>query len=488
MAPEQEEGPEEDEGGQSTSKESGTASVTEGQVPRSGRPSYVTRNLTRGSISGNLWFLAWPQMVEASLNVVDQLADLVWAGRLGSRAIAGLGVAQTYTQLVMMLRHGMDLAIRAMISRAVGAGDLRLANHAALQGLTLSLLISLVITIVGIVFTDPLLRITGVSDEVIALAATYMRVQFLARAFLGLRMTGGAMLQSAGDAVTPMRSTVVTRVIHIGLSPFLVFGWWWFPNLALPGVAVADLLAQLVGCEMVYVPLFRGTSRLRLSLRGYRVDPPFLWRLMKIGAPAAIAGAERGFAQLALLFMVTPFGDLAVAAFSITRRVETLFHAGSRGLGQASGTLIGQNLGAEQPERAKQTLAWALVYAASIGVVMGVAIMIFPRPVLRIFNSEPELLDVAVVWLQIQGIAFLFMAPSFVFQQSFNIAGETIGPMVVTLIAFWGVQIPFAWGLSQHTGLGQYGIAWSIVLSMVVRNGLFVPLTFWGRWLRVKVV
>lgn len=488
MAPEQEEGPEEDGGGQSTSKESGTASVTEGRGSGPRRPSFAMRDLTRGSVSGNLWFLAWPQMVEASLNVVDQLADLVWAGRLGSRAIAGLGVAQTYTQLVMMLRHGMDLAIRAMISRAVGAGDLRLANHAALQGLTLSFLISVVITVVGIVLTDPLLRITGVSDEVIALAATYMRMQFLARAFLGLRMTGGAMLQSAGDAVTPMRSTVVTRVIHIGLSPFLIFGWLWFPTLALPGAAWADLLAQLVGCVMVYVPLFRGTSRLRLSLRGYRVDPPFLWRLMKIGAPAAIAGAERGFAQLALLFMVTPFGDLAVAAFSITRRIETLFHAASRGLGQASGTIIGQNLGAGRPERAKQTLGWALVYATSIGVVMGVAILIFPRPVLRIFNSEPELLDVAVVWLQIQGIAFLIMAPSFVFQQSFNIAGETMGPMVVMLIAFWGVQIPFAWGLSQHTGLGQYGIAWSIVLSMLVRNGLFIPLTFWGKWLRVKVI
>lgn len=452
------------------------------------RPAYLTRDLTKGSIPRNLWLLSWPQMVEATLNVIDQLADLLWAGRLGSRAIAGLGVAQTYTQLLQMVRRGLDLAMRAMIARAVGAGNIQLANHVALQGLTLSILYLVVLCSAGVALTDVLLSLIGVSNEVRAEAALYMRVQFIGVAALGLRMTGAAMLQSAGDAVTPMKAVVVSRILHIVLSPFLVFGLLWFPSFGLAGAALANLLAQLVGCWMMYAPLFRGRSRLHLTLRAYRVDFPLCWQLLKIGTPACIAQAERGFAQLLLVGFVTPFGDVALAAYSITKKIEILAHAGNMGFGQASGTLIGQNLGAGNPDRAKQTLAWALTYASALNTGLALMVITFPRPILMLFNQEAELLSVGVVWLQIVGLAFVFMGPSFVYQQSFNIAGDTVGPLVITLIGFWGFQIPLAWLLPRITELGQFGIAWAIMISMVVRVALFAPYSWSGRWLRVKVI
>ncbi|MGH7775079.1 MAG: MATE family efflux transporter [Candidatus Binatia bacterium] len=471
-----------------TASEATAAPLDEGDQETHLRPSYVTRDLTKGSIPGNLWFLSWPQIVEASLNVIDQLADLLWAGSLGSLAIAGLGVAQTYTQLVQMVRRGLDLAMRAMIARAVGAGDIQLANHAALQGLTLSIIYLLVLCSGGVVLTDRLLGLIGVSEAVKAEGSLYMRVQYTAIAAMGLRMTGAAMLQSAGDAVTPMKAVVVSRLLHIALGPFLVFGWVWLPSLGLAGLALANLFAQLVGCWMTYDPLFRGDSRLHLKLQGYRLDLPLCWRLLKIGTPACIAQAERGFAQLLLVGFVAPFGDTALAAYSVTKRIEILAHAGNMGFGQASGTLIGQNLGAGHPHRAKQTLAWALTYASVLNTVLGLMVIAFPRPILMLFNQEAELLNVGVVWLQIVGLAFIFMGPSFVFQQSFNIAGDTIGPLVITLIGFWGFQIPLAWLLPRITGLGQFGIAWAIMISMVVRVALFVPYSWLGRWLRVKVI
>jgi len=470
----------------SSGKEDGP--LSSGRQEGRGRPSYVTRDLTQGSIPRNLWFLAWPQMIEAGLNVADHLADLLWAGWLGSLAIAGLGVAQTYTQLVMMVRRGLDLSIRAVIARAVGAGNIDLANHAALQGLTLSIAYLLTLCSAGVILTDYLLGLIGVSEAVRAEGALYMRVQFIGVAAMGLRTTGAAMLQSAGDAVTPMKAAVVSRLFHIVLSPFLVFGWMGFPSLGLAGAALANVLAQLVGCWMTFAPLFRGSLRLHLTLRGYRLDFPLCWNLVRIGMPACVAQAERGFAQLLLLGFVTPFGDVALAAYSITRRIEILAHASNVGFGQASGTLIGQNLGAGYPQRAKQTLGWALTYASVLNAVLGLLVIAFPRPILMLFNQEAELLSVAVVWLQIQGLAFIFMGPSFVFQQSFNIAGDMMGPLVVTLIGFWGFQIPLAWLLSHHTGLGQFGIPWAIMISMVVRVALFIPYTWSGRWLRVKVI
>jgi putative MATE family efflux protein len=426
-------------------------------------------------------------MVEATLNVIDQLADLLWAGWLGSRAIAGLGVAQAFTQLVMMVRRGLDFGMRAVVSRAVGAGNIQLANHAAFQGLTLSVLYLLVLSSAGVALADVLLGLIGVSEAVRAEGALYMRVQFIGVAAMGLRITGAAMLQSAGDAVTPMKAAVASRLLHIGLSPFFVFGWLGLPSFGLAGLAVANLLAQLVGCCMTYVPLFKGSSRLHLRLRGYHVDLPLCWQLIRIGMPACVAQAERGFAQLVLVGFVAPFGDTALAAYSITKKIEILAHAGNMGFGQASGTLIGQNLGAGNPQRAKQTLAWALTYASVTNTVLALLVIFFPTSILMLFNQESELLSVGVVWLQILGLAFVFMGPSFVFQQSFNIAGDTIGPMVITLIGFWGFQIPLAWLLPRITGLGQFGIAWAIMISMVVRVALFVPYCWSGRWLRVKV-
>jgi putative MATE family efflux protein len=387
-----------------------------------------------------------------------------------------------------MVRRGLDLAMRAMIARAVGAGNIELANHAALQGLTLSIIYLLVLCSGGVVLTDRLLGLIGVSEAVRAEASLYMRVQYTAIAAMGLRMTGAAMLQSAGDAVTPMKAVVAARLLHILLGPFLVFGWVGLPSLGLAGLALANLFAQLLGCWMTYVPLFRGDSRLHLRLQGYRLDLPLCWRLLKLGTPACIAQAERGFAQLLLVGFVAPFGDTALAAYSVTKRIEILAHAGNMGFGQASGTLIGQNLGAGHPHRAKQTLAWALTYASVLNTVLGLMVIGFPRPILMLFNQEAELLNVGVVWLQIVGLAFIFMGPSFVYQQSFNIAGDTIGPLVITLIGFWGFQIPLAWLLPRITGLGQFGIAWAIVISMVVRVALFVPYSWLERWLRVKVI
>jgi putative MATE family efflux protein len=432
--------------------------------------------------------LAWPQFIEASLSVIDQLADLFWAGWLGSRAIAGLGVAQTYAQLVMMTRRGFDFGTRAMVSRAVGAGNMDLASHTAFQGLWLMAIYVGVLCGAGILFSDSLLALLGVGAELRSTASLYMQIQFAAVAAMSMRQTGAAILQSAGDAVTPMKATVVGRILHVALSPFFVLGWLGAPMLGLAGLALANLLSQIVGCWMTYCPLVLGESRLHLKISACRFDWATSWQLLKIGLPASVAGAERGFAQLLLIGFVAPFGEAALAAYAITRRLEVLAHAGNSGVGQASGTLIGQSLGAGDPARAKETLNWAPGFATALSAIFALLVVVFPRPILLFFNQEAELLTVGVVWLQVLGLALLFMGPSFVYQQSFNIAGDTIGPLVITLIGFWVFQIPLAWWLPKFSSLGQYGIAWAITISMAARVILFVPYCRWGRWLRVKVI
>ena len=450
------------------------------------RSAYASRDLTEGSIPRNLWFISWPQFVESLLNASDQIMDLVWAGRIGAGSIAGIGVAQTYVQVGNTGRMGLDIAMRAMIARAVGAGDIARANYVALQAFSLSGAFSIIMALIGVFFTEPLLRIVGVPESIVQAGADYMRVQFIGSGANAFRMMTGHALQSAGDAITPMRATMVTRLLHVVLSPFLVFGWFLFPEFGLMGAALANVLSQSVGATMNFRSLFNGTSRLHLTLVGYRPDLPLLWQLLKTGLPASITSAERSFANLFLIGIVSPYGATTLAAFALTRRLEQFVMMGARGFGQGAGILVGQNLGAGKPERARKTVIWAVFFVFIINVFMVAILTIFPEAVIRVFNSDREFLDTAVTWVQIASIGYLFLGVGQVYQQSYNTAGDTLVPMVVTLVSIWFVQQPMA-VILPDLGLGHTGIAWAVVLAVFVRLLIYAPYYFTDRWLRIRI-
>lgn len=471
---------------QSVAAAPGAVDGTPASAPARNRSAYATRDLTEGSIPRNLWFLAWPQVIESMLNVADQLADLIWAGRLGTRAIAGLGVAQTYVQIGNTGRMGFDMAMRAYIARAVGAGDIARANHVALQAFSLSGVFSVTMALVGVFFTEPLLQVLGVPESVVAAGAAYMRVQFIGSGTNAFRMMSGAALQASGDAMTPMRAATVGRVLHLLLSPMLVFGWLFFPEMGLVGAAVGNIVAQGVGAILNFRALFSGTSRLHLNFARYRPDPAMIWQLVKTGAPASVTQAERAFAQLLLLGIVSQYGAVTLAAFALTRRLENLVMMGARGLGQGSGVLVGQNLGAGKPDRARKTVSWALIFVFLINMATSLVLFAFPTLVVKIFNSDPELVTIAGTWVQIAAIGFLFLGIGQVFQQSYNIAGDTLVPMIVTLVSIWLVQQPLALIL-PGLGFNQYGIAWAVVAAVFVRLVIYFPYYLTDRWLKVSL-
>ncbi|MBI4201565.1 MAG: MATE family efflux transporter [Chloroflexi bacterium] len=462
------------------------------------------RDLTTGSIPRNLWWLAWPQVVEGVLNVLDQLLDIFWAGIIGTSTIAGVGTAQTYKQLVMSGRMGFDTAMRAQVSRAIGAKNPALANHLALQGFTLSAGFSIAVAVAGVLLTIPLLRMLGLGQDVIDAGANYLRLQFVAAAAFAFRQMGGAALQASGNAIIPLRATTLTRVTHIVLSPFLIFGWLGLPAMGIPGAGLADVLAQLLGAAWNFRALFTGQSQLHLSMRGYRLDPPVLWRTTKLGLPASVTGMERSIAQLVVVGIVATFGTLAVAAFSLTRRAENLAHLGAQGMGGATGVLVGQNLGAGKPDRAVKTVYWAVGYVSALALLTAVLMFVFAAPLMKVFTRNADLVPLATDWLRILVVSYLFLGVGQVFAQSFNTAGDTFAPMLITLLAIWGVQQPLALllsGQSLHLGLfglsltmpsighlGQFGIAWAISIAGFVRVAVYIPYFLWGPWMKKRVI
>jgi putative MATE family efflux protein len=433
--------------------------------------------------------MGWPQMVAGVFNAADQLADMFWAGRVaGVDAIAGVGISQSFSRLVMLGRAGLDVGMQATIARAIGAQRADLANHAAFQAFTVAIGMLILIAFVGVVSAPFLLGLMDLGQAGVAQAVVYLQLQFVGVGVQGFRATAGGALLASGDVITHVQSTLASRIIHLVLTPFLVFGWLGAPEMGVAGAAVANIFGQLVGVAWNLRALHSGRTRLHLRLSAYRIDLPMIWRIVRIGVPAAITQAERGISEIALLWIISPFGATTIAAFALTRRLERVTNVGSNGMGKASGVLVGQNLGAGRPDRARSAVKWAVVYVTAVRGTAGGFLILFPAFFIAPFSGDSAFVEVATVWVRIQAVAGIALGAGQVFQQSFNVAGDTLAPMLVTLASVWALEVPAAFVLSRFTPAEAYGVAIAIALAMFFRLALYGGYYTTGRWLRVRVL
>ncbi len=445
------------------------------------------RDWTKGSIFRNLLSLAWPVMINSAVTSTGPIIDMIWVGKLGSASVAGVGVASMLVSLLDAFKMGLDMGTRAMIARFVGAGDSRGANHVALQGYIVTIGFAAIVGTLGAILAGPILRMMGLTPEVVAQGAPYLRIQFIGILTMGLVRQNEGTMQFSGDTVSPMKITLIYRIFHVVLCPFLVFGWWIFPRLGTSGAAYTGIISACLGATLGLWFLLSGRTRLRLNFRDLRLDANMIWRIVKIGVPASVTGIERSFGQVMLTWFIVPFGTVATAAHALVQQVTQLTHIAGGGVGQASGVLAGQNLGARQPERAEKS-GWlgAGLYTA-IMAISSLVVWFWGKNIISIFNNEPNVLAMGGAFLRIQVVTYMVSGYAVVLQQCLNGIGDTLPVMLVVLLSVFVVQIPLAFFLSQHTSLGVYGTYWAIVSGTVVMAGSYATYFKLGRWKRKKV-
>ena len=452
-----------------------------------GRRVRYDRDWTQGGIVRNLLSLAWPMTISGSLNMLGPTIDMVWVGKLGTVAMAGVGIAGMAVMVVNSARMGISTGTRAMVARFVGAGDEEGAQHVAQQAFVISAVFSITMAVIGIFLAEPILSMFGVEAGVVREGAAYMRVMFVGSVFMSFRMMAEGVMQASGDAITPMRIMIGTRLFHVAICPFLIFGWWIFPRLGVTGAAMTNIFSQSLGTVLGLWFLFSGGTRLQLTLKNFSLDPPMIWRIVRIGIPASITGLERSFANLVLMWFIVPFGTFAVAAHSLIQRVDSFLHMPAMGVGQAAGVLAGQNLGARQPERAEKTGWTAAGLFTCVMVIGSVVIWFWAEKVVGVFNTEPSLVEIASTFLRIEIVSYMVFGLVMVLTQCLNGIGDTMIPMVTTLVTMWGVQVPLAYFLPRVTNLGVYGVRWGIVTAIVMRAVIYATYFKLGRWKRKQV-
>ena len=443
----------------------------------------LQRDWVKGSITGNLLSLSWPIVVHNSLYMVGQTVDIIWIGRLGSAAVAGVGTAFLVHMLVLSAKMGLVTGARAMIARAIGSGDIQRATHLGAQAFVVSIVYGIFFGVLGMIFADKILGLFGLKPEVAALGTEYMRMLFAGWIFYSIWIMAFSIMQASGDTTTPMFIHLFTRCVQLVLSPFMVFGWWVFPRLGVQGAALAMIIGQGLGMVIALWILFRGSrSKLQLSFKGFRLDSESIWHMVKIGLPAMIMGLQGNLGQTVLMKVIAPFGTLAVAGHTLNQRVEMFVLMPGVGLGTGAGVLVGQNLGAKQPQRAERTGWIATAILEGFMVVCAAAVLVGAPNLMRIFTVEPELIRIGSAFLRIAATSYLMNGFIVCLQNSITGSGDTMPPMVISILTTWIVLLPAAFILPRITDLGVYGIRWAIVLSLTFGAAAYIVYFLLGRW------
>jgi len=456
-------------------------------VQKTQAPKAWGRDLTTGSLHRNIWYLALPMMLETGIMNVSQVLDTYWVGQLGSAALAAVTISITIRWVVNSLANGLGIGGMAVVARRIGERDRAAAEHATWQTILLGLVVSLALGVVGMVLARPLLILLGADDEVLPLGLGYLRVAFGGMFTLILVFVINALLRGAGEARLAMIVLFLCTVVTVFLEPVLVFGWGPFPRMGVTGSAWAYVMGFGAGLALQVTSLVGRKRRIGINLSALRPDFPLMLRIVRIALPSTVQMTLRSSSRLAIVGLVGSYGTFATAGYGVANRMLLIALIPGFGLGNAAGTLVGQNLGARKPDRAEQTAWWVSGYSAVYMAVMAAILYISARPLIAFFDPTPEVVNVGVDCLRVVAPALFASAVGVVLARAFDGAGNTVPAAVINLLSLWGTEIPVAFGLSRWFGMGVTGVFWGRAIANLANGLLFAVWFNRGRWKERKV-
>jgi len=445
------------------------------------------QDFTAGSLNRAIVLLAIPMVLEMVLESLFAVVDVFWVGRLGAEAIATVGLTESLLSLVIAIGFGLGMSTTAMVARRIGEKDAKDAAVAAVQAIVLGVITSLAIGLPCWFYAPRLLTLMGASPEVVAMGSGYARIALGGCGAIVMLFLNNAIFRGAGDAAVAMRLLWVSNIINLVLDPCLIFGWGPFPKLGVTGAALATFIGRSIGVLYQFYRLLRGTERIRILAGQIRVDLHVLWRLVRVSVTGILQFAVADVSWIGLVRIVSFFGPAALAGYTIAIRILIFIILPSWGLSNAAATLVGQNLGAKQPERAEQSVWLTGLYNMFFLGSVGVLFAIFAEPIVRLFTSEPAVVPLAALCLRILSYGNIGYAYGMVMLQAFNGAGDTITPTIVNFIGFCLLELPLAYLLARPLGFGPKGAYYAIVFAEAAIAVAGVLLFRRGKWKRQEI-
>lgn len=419
-------------------------------------------------------------MAQALLQTLFNITDTFWVGRgLGPSALAGVSTGGFAVWLVLALAQLSSTGLTAVASRRHGEREVGRAAGAAYHAVLLSLGLALVVGLLGLQSLSPLFEVMATPPEVTVQGAGYLSVYLAGLPTVFLYFVMDAAFRASGDTSTPFWLLGLAVALNLALDPALILGWGPFPRLGIRGAALATLLTRGAGCAVgFWILAGRGLVR--------RVRPTVgrMSALARIGTPVAASGAVFSLVYILLTRFTSQFGTSALAALGVGHRVESMTYMTCVGFGVAAATAVGQNLGADEPERARRSGRTATFFCAAVTGLVGVAFLVWPEAIVSVFTADAAVIRDGVSYLRIVAAAQVFMALHLVLESAMSGAGYTLFPMAASM-TFTLARLPLAAVLSGAVGL--VGIWWTISGTTVARGVAMAWIWRRGRWRRREV-
>jgi putative MATE family efflux protein len=439
-------------------------------------------DFTTGPIRRTLALLAIPMMLEMAMESIFAVVDIAFVSRLGTDAVAAVGITEALVTVLYAIAIGLGMGLTAMVARRIGEKDREAAALVTGQSIWIGAILSIVIGVAGVVYARDLLVIMGASSGVIEQGEGFMAVLLGGSFSIIFLFLLNAAFRGAGDATVALRSLWIANGINIALDPCLIFGLGPFPEMGVTGAAVATTIGRGVGVLYQVGYLLGERGRIALRLRHLYLVPDLIVRLLRLSIGGVGQFLISTASWIAVMRIVAIYGSSAIAAYTIALRMMEFTFLPAWGLGNAAATLVGQNLGAGQPERAEQSAWQAAKYNATFMAVAGLFMLSFAQGITGLFTNEADVLYWGTRCLQILGLGFPVYAIGMVMIQALNGAGDTTTPAVLNFICFWLVQIPLAYWLATRTSLEPNGAFVAIVVSESLLTILSVLVFRRGNW------
>ena len=445
------------------------------------------KNFTTGSINRAILMLSIPMVLEMAMESLFAIVDVFFVAQVSPNAVATVGLTESVITLVYAVAIGMSTAPMAMIARYIGEGNKAAASKVVMQAIYLSVCIALLIGIPGYFFAENILAMMGGEEELIASGVGYTRIMFASNVFIMLLFLLNGIFRGAGDAHLAMRALWIANGINIILDPIFIFGLGPIPAMGVEGAAIATTIGRGIGVVFQLYILLRGKSIVRLYFNQLGINMEIIGKLLRIASNGALQFIIASASWIVLMRIVAKSGSEAVAGYTIAIRLIIFTLLPSWGIANAAATLVGQNLGAKNPDRAEQSVwraaFFSMLFLASVAFIYYAA----AEPIIRFFTDKPFVIESGILSLKIFAISYALFAYGMVIGQSFNGAGDTRTPMIINLICFWAVEIPLAHYLAVYLDWKLAGVCWAIAGSETLMTILSIYLFRLGKWKEVKI-
>lgn len=441
------------------------------------------------SLNRQLFTLAWPSLVENLLQTMLGVVDLIFVGKLGADAIAGIGLGNQLMFTLVVAFAGLGVGSSALVARAIGARNKHEAQKVAKQSLLLTVVISVIIAVVALLFGQQALQLMGATQPVTELGSQFLKITSLFSIFIGIMFVGGGALRGGGDTRTPMMITALINVVNIVLDYALIFGNFGAPQLGAIGTAYATTIARGVGAILILVVLFWRNRAIVLPLRGdWNVSPIIIRRILNFGLPAA---GENIIFQVGLLVfstMIVNLGTADIAAMNVAFNIMGFSLLPAFAFGVAATTLVGQSLGAKDVARAEAS-AWQSLKSGLVWMcAMGVFFIVARTQLVQLYTTENDVVQLGGMLLIMIALMQPFQAIAVILAAALRGAGDVRATMIITMVSTWVLRVGAGYFFGIFLGWGLFGIWLGWCGDFLVRAALIMMRFRAGHWKTVKVV